>query len=136
MSPNPIKLLQDALHLPATGSTVVLPNFNNAYDPYVAAHCTTADPGRLVTMATSTEDWPVWEMHPAGDEVVVVLQGKAEFIQDLGDGRFTRLVLGPNESLVNPAGVPHTANVLEPFTALYITPCPGTAHIPRRPGHV
>ncbi len=134
----PINLALDALHLPAHGATAVLPEFGNDYERYIAAHCTPTDPGRLVSVATTTKDWPVWEVHPAGDEVVVVLSGRAEFIQDVG-GVMHTVVLGPQEALVNPPGVPHTANVLEPFTALYITACPGTQHLPRtqtrgRPG--
>jgi hypothetical protein len=39
--------------------------------------------------------------------------------------------VGPHEAVINPAGVPHTANVIEAFLALYITPGPGTEHIPR-----
>lgn len=129
----PIRLSLDAIHLPAQGNTAVLPEFGNDYDGYMALYCSPEDPGRLMTLGTTTEDWPVWEVHPAGEEVVVVLSGRAEFIQDVS-GVMRHVVLGPNEALVNPPGVPHTANVLEPFTALYITPCPGTQHLPRNKG--
>ena len=132
MTTQPLHLERDAIHL---GETVVaLPNFNNGYEAYIAAHCKEA-PGRLVSMATSDKDWPVWEVHPAGDEVVILVSGRAEFIQQV-DGTLRRTVVGPHEVVVNPAGVPHTANVIEPFTAIYITPCPGTHHLPREAGDV
>jgi hypothetical protein len=63
------------------------------------------------------------------------MQGKAEFIHDFG-GTHRRSIVGPSEAVVNPAGVPHTANVIEPFTAVYLTPCPDTKHLPREPAHV
>jgi quercetin dioxygenase-like cupin family protein len=130
MSDSPYHLRRDAIHLGGPRSAAPVPAFNEDYERYMAAHCTEADPGRLIAVHESREDWPVWEVHPAGDEVVVVLQGRAEFLLDRG-GEITRIVVGPHEAIINPAGVPHTANVLEPFTAMYITPCPGTEHLPR-----
>ncbi|MBX3213990.1 MAG: cupin domain-containing protein [Labilithrix sp.] len=131
MSEKPLRLGPDAIHLGGQSAALAVRAFGNDYDGYVAAHCTPDDPGRLVSVAESAEDWPVWEVHPAGDEVVIVLKGRAELIQDF-DGTHRTVVLGPNDAVVNPAGIPHTANVIEPFTALYITPCPGTTHLPRK----
>ena len=126
----PYDLLQsDALHLAAAGIQPV-PGFGHDYDKYMKAHCTKGDPGRLVCVHETKEAWETWETHPAGDEVVVVLRGHARFIQEI-DGKERAVVVGPNEAIVNPAGTPHTADVIEPFTALYITPCPGTHHRPR-----
>ncbi len=125
-----LDLTHDAVHLGAALACTAIPAFNHDYDRYIAAHCTDADPGRLITIYESTADWSSWETHPLGEELVIVTQGRAEFIQDLG-GTYHRIVVGPNEAVINPAGVPHTANVLEPFTAVYITPGPGTTHTPR-----
>jgi mannose-6-phosphate isomerase-like protein (cupin superfamily) len=134
MSGLPLHLERDAIHLPATRGAVALPAFGGEYERYIAAHCTAADPGRLVAIAESKESWPVWEVHPAGEEIVIVVSGRAEFLQDVG-GTIERVIVGPNEAIINPAGVPHTANVIEPFTAVYITPCPETHHLPRKPEH-
>lgn len=126
----PFDLLQsDALHLAATGVRAV-PGFGHDYDKYMQAFCTKSDPGRLVCVFETKEPWSSWEIHPEGDEVVIVLRGRASFIQQI-DGQERTVVVGPNEAIVNPAGTPHTADVIEPFTALYITPCPGTHHRPR-----
>jgi quercetin dioxygenase-like cupin family protein len=135
MTTQHLRLLRDGVHLGDAGAAIPLPAFDNGYDRYIAAHCGKDAPGRLVTMATTTEDWPVWEVHPAGDEVVIVVSGKARFIQDIG-GERRRTIVGPSEAIVNPAGVPHTADVIEPFTAIYITPCPDTTHLPRERHHV
>lgn len=130
MSEKALHLERDAIHLAARG-VAPIPDFNNEYDRYIAAHCTADDPGRLVGISESKEDWPSWEIHPAGEEVVIVLNGKAEFLQDF-DGTIKRIIVGPNEAIINPPNVPHTANVIEPFTAVYITPCPETRHVPRK----
>lgn len=128
---NPLHLLNDAAHLAAPSRVVPVPGFAHDYERYLAAHCTPADAGRLVAVYESKTDWPSWECHPAGDELVVVLSGRARFFQQLPGGDERSVELGPFEALVNPAGVPHTADVLEPFTALYVTPCPGTTHTGR-----
>ncbi|HSN72533.1 MAG TPA: hypothetical protein VLT59_13545, partial [Steroidobacteraceae bacterium] len=36
--------------------------------------------GRLVTKARFTSDWPTWEIHPAGPELVLLLEGEVEFV--------------------------------------------------------
>lgn len=120
----------DALHLAARAVRPV-PGFDQDYERYLENHCTKDDPGRLVSIYETTAPWAAWETHPAGDEVVIVLRGTARFIQEIG-GEQRVVVVGPNEAIVNPAGTPHTADAPEPFTALYITPGPGTTHRPRR----
>lgn len=123
-------LLNDAIHLATRGVTPV-PDFGHDYETYIKRCCTEDDPGRLLTMAETTEPWAAWEIHPGGDEIVIVLRGRARFIQEI-DGLERVVEVGPNEAIINPAGVAHTADVIEPFTALYITPAPGTVHRPRR----
>jgi len=62
--------------------------------------------------------------------LVIVLSGKAELLQEI-EGEARRVILGPKEAIINPQGVWHTANVIEPFLALFVTPGPGTNHRPR-----
>ena len=86
---------------------------------------------RLNLMIESTaEDWKTWERHPLGDEIVIILEGAGEFIQQQHDTEI-RITVGPGDTVVNPAGVWHTADVREPIRAVYMTPCPGTDHRPR-----
>lgn len=126
----PIDLTHDAVHLSDRQQMIPVLQFEHRYDEYVAKHCVGGEVGRLVTLFTSTEHWSSWETHPAGDELVLVISGRAEFIQ-LVDGVERRVVVGPNQAIINPAGVAHTANVIEPFAALYVTPGPDTSHRPR-----
>jgi hypothetical protein len=81
--------------------------------------------GRLVLMDTQAQTWDSWERHPAGEEVVLLLSGRVDLIQDL-DGEHRRIELHPGEFAINPPGVWHTADVIEPGDGLFITP--GTGH--------
>lgn len=83
--------------------------------------------GRLVSMYTFDESWDVWEMHPEGDEVVLVLDGTMTLHQEL-DGERTTLTLEAGEYAVNPPGAWHTADVDSPARVLFITAGMGTQH--------
>jgi len=130
----PFDLSRSPIHLstPAAGRPSAVPMHNFGFDgpsfeAYIAAQCTDADPGRLVMIETSPVDWGAWECHHLGDELVIVLEGEAEFIQQI-DGEERRFKVRPGDTVINPPGVWHTANVTKPLRAIYITPCPGTEH--------
>ena len=42
--------------------------------------------GRLVGTYHNAQDWDIWEMHPAGDEVVCLLSGAIDVVLDEPDG--------------------------------------------------
>jgi quercetin dioxygenase-like cupin family protein len=86
--------------------------------------------GRMVTMNEQAESWPTWERHPAGEELVILLEGRIELIQEI-DGDERRVELRAGQALINPPGVWHTADVHEPGRGLFITPGTGTEHKPR-----
>jgi hypothetical protein len=126
-----LHLLKDAVHLHGTRSKASpVFEFNHNYERYLTEFCSEQDPGRLVSVYETKSDWEAWESHPAGDELVIVLSGKAELLQEI-EGEERRVILGPTEAIINPQGVWHTANVIEPFLALFVTPGPGTNHRPR-----
>jgi mannose-6-phosphate isomerase-like protein (cupin superfamily) len=86
--------------------------------------------GRLVGTFHNAADWDVWEMHPAGDEVVSLLSGAVDVVLDEGSGE--RVVeLRPGATCIVPRGVWHTANVHTPGDTLHITRGAGTQHRPR-----
>lgn len=84
--------------------------------------------GRLVAAHRFTESWGMWEMHPAGDEVVVCLDGKMTLHQLMADGTTTTVTLGPGDFVINPPGCWHTADVTGEASALFITAGLGTEH--------
>ena len=133
MAEEPFDLDTTFVHLGLGARATPLPDFSwspeylAAYDDRFAAD---GDEGRLVTLGELDESWTTWERHPAGDEVVVLVSGKAELVQDL-DGNERRATLTAGQAVVNPRGVWHTADVIEPGRALFITPGRGTEHRPR-----
>jgi mannose-6-phosphate isomerase-like protein (cupin superfamily) len=86
--------------------------------------------GRLVTAMDMAEDWGVWEMHPAGDELIVVVDGEVRFHLDDGATTSEVEVVAP-EFIVVPTGTWHTADALGPARLLIVTWGEGTTHRPR-----
>ncbi|MCA8916687.1 MAG: cupin domain-containing protein [Planctomycetes bacterium] len=88
-----------------------------------------ASEGRMVSAYEMTDDWDHWENHPAGDEVLVVLEGAMTLI--LEEGSEERLIeLTAGKTAIVPRGVWHTAKVAMPTTLLAITPGQGSGHRP------
>lgn len=96
---------------------------------YEDEHAADGDDGRLVAMSPQDRSWTSWERHPAGEEVVVLLSGRVDLVQDT-DGEENVVELRPGFAAINPAGVWHRSVVHEPGQALFITPGRGTEHRP------
>ena len=60
----------------------------------------------------------------------MLLSGRVDLIQDV-DGEQKVVELRAGQATINPPNVWHTANVIEPGDALFITPGAGTEHKPR-----
>ena len=125
-------LSKSPIHLPSDPTAPAVPihafGFDGpAFEAYMEKHCTPAAPGRLAMIESSPTNWGAWECHEAGDELVIVLEGEGEFLQEI-DGGTRTTPFGPGSTFINPAGVWHTANVRKSMRAIYLTPCPGTKH--------
>ena len=70
-------------------------------------------------------DWNSWEMHPDGDEIVMLLSGAVDLVLDEPGGERT-VELRDRATAVVPRGVWHTANAIAPSEALHITRGAGT----------
>lgn len=122
------------IHLGLGASAVAQPEFPRDeramawYMDYAARHAADGAEGRLVSLFTFTESWAGWEMHPAGDEVVVCLSGRMTLIQEQADGGVDRVTLQPGEYAINPPGVWHTADIHGTAQGLFITAGAGTQH--------
>lgn len=99
------------IHLGGHASAIPQPEFPRDeramgwYMDYGARHGADGTDGRLVSLFRFTEDWAGWEMHPAGAEVVVCLDGSLTLIQQHGDCEKVRTTLGPGEYAINAPGV-------------------------------
>ena len=122
------------IHLGLGATAEVEPRFTGDvawYDDYAERHRSDGREGRLVSMHTFDVSWSIWEMHPAGAEVVLCTAGTITLLQQQADGLVTSVRLGAGQYAINPAGVWHTADVEGPSTAVFITAGEGTQHRPR-----
>ncbi len=125
---------KNPIHLGLGAVAVELPPFTGEmqwYADYGATHASDGAEGRLVSYFRFTEDWTSWEMHPAGDEVVLCLSGQMTIHQEHANGGADTVTLGPGDYAINPPGTWHTADVAGEATALFITAGEGTEHKPR-----
>ncbi len=80
----------------------------------------------LVSAYHFDRDWPTWEKHPAGDEMVVLLSGTAELVLRGEDGDEVVALTRAGEYLCVPSGTWHTARIADAAQLLFITPGEGT----------
>lgn len=130
---NALRLEQCFVHLGRGARAEAQPPFDGMawYDAYTARHAGDGAEGRLVSQYTFTQDWASWEMHPAGDEVVICTHGAMVLVQERQDGQVIRTPLAAGEYAITPAGVWHTADIAASATAIFITAGAGTRHRPR-----
>jgi mannose-6-phosphate isomerase-like protein (cupin superfamily) len=86
--------------------------------------------GRLVGIFRYDADWNSWEMHPDGDEIVLLLSGAVDLVLEEAGGERT-VELRDRAAVIVPRGIWHTANAIAPSEALHITRGAGTTHRPR-----
>lgn len=70
--------------------------------------------------------WPTWEMHPAGDEFVCLLEGDVVMTLALPAGDESVHLTDPGAFVIVPKGVWHTAAPNKPTRMIFVTPGQGT----------
>jgi mannose-6-phosphate isomerase-like protein (cupin superfamily) len=80
----------------------------------------------LVAEYEFSEDWSTWERHPAGDEIVVLLSGKAEMVLHKDAGDESLVLVEPGSYVIVPEGTWHTAKTSVTTRMIFITPGEGT----------
>jgi mannose-6-phosphate isomerase-like protein (cupin superfamily) len=88
----------------------------------------------LIASFSFDDDWPIWEIHPQGDEFVCLLSGDADMILDTGDGRQRFRLNAPGPFVIVPKGTWHTAQVHAPTTILFVTVGQRTENREQPPG--
>ena len=130
----PDRLEERFVHLGPGATAVPQPAFTGGmewYEGYDTRHGGDGREGRLVSHYSFTGDWPGWEMHPHGSEVVICTAGSMVLTQEWPDGRRETVTLNPGDYTINPPGVWHIADVIQPASAIFITAGEGTVHRPR-----
>ncbi|MDT3680307.1 MAG: cupin domain-containing protein [Burkholderiaceae bacterium] len=81
-----------------------------------------------MTAFTFSEPWSVWERHPAGEELVLLLSGAASLVLAESDQERDVQLSSPGSYVLVPKNVWHTARTKVPTTMLFVTPGAGTEH--------
>ena len=85
--------------------------------------------GRLAMAARLSEDMSHWERHPAGDEILLLLSGRALLVlEGQADASDEEIEMGAGETCVVPRGRWHRVKVIEPGDMVFMTPGEGTSH--------
>ena len=84
----------------------------------------------LVSSFAFAADWTTWEMHPAGDEIVCLLTGRATLVLERDGGEEIVHLANPGAFAIVPRGTWHTARTGVPTQMLFVTPGEGTRNRP------
>jgi mannose-6-phosphate isomerase-like protein (cupin superfamily) len=118
------------VHLGQDGTSAQLPG-GDAFWSMPEKELDAIGEGWLVSEFVFTEDWPNWEMHPAGDEIVYLLDGQIRLLLDMPSGRQEIPIEGKGAAVI-PKAVWHTAKVAKPSRVLHITMGKGTQSMQSR----
>jgi mannose-6-phosphate isomerase-like protein (cupin superfamily) len=86
--------------------------------------------GRLVSGFRLERDVDHWEIHPAGDEVLVRLSGRFEVVLERDGAERIVALDAAAPCCVIPAGAWHAIRVREAGVVVFLTPGEGTQHRP------
>lgn len=77
---------------------------------------------QLVSSLNFDRDWPTWEIHPHGDEVVMLLSGAARMVLDEPGGQRVVELSKAGDYVIVPKATWHTAKIAVPTAMLFVTP--------------
>lgn len=118
------------LHVQDGGRTDEIPVSDSFWGELAAGRFPQLDEGRLMSAFTFAQSWSMWERHPAGAELVMLLSGAATVVLE-EQGRERAIELRqPGEFVLVPPNVWHTARTVTPTKMLFLTPGAGTEHRP------
>ena len=80
----------------------------------------------LVSSYAFDDDWPTWEVHPAGDEFVILVSGDVELVLAKEGGDETIRMSEPGTFVIVPRDTWHSARVHCHSVMMFITPGEGT----------
>jgi hypothetical protein len=121
---------REFLQLDDGGDATVVPVTDDFWQRLAAGKLPQLEQGRLVSQYGFSQDWPSWERHPAGDEVVMLVSGAAEFLLEMPQGIQSVRLQEAGSYVLVPRGIWHTAKARQPTLMLFITPGAGTEHRP------
>ena len=124
------EIVDTYLHFRDGGRADVVPVSDSFWAELSAGKHAQLDQGRLMSAFTFSEPWSMWERHPAGEELVMLLSGAATVVLDESGQQRTVELSTPGAYVLVPRNVWHTARTAVPTTMLFLTPGAGTEHRP------
>ena len=85
--PGPFDVDTTFLRLRGEGSVEALPVGTDFWSRLMSGQLGNFHHEYLVTSARYESDWPGWEQHPLGDEIVILLSGAVTFVLEQDSGR-------------------------------------------------
>ncbi|MFP6860717.1 cupin domain-containing protein [Pseudomonas sp.] len=129
MSTNqPEEILHSYLHVQDGGKTEQIAVTEQFWSDVVNGARPELDQGRLMSAFSFSANWPSWERHPAGEELVMLLSGSAMLLLEEASGERALLLDTVGSYVLVPQGVWHTARTTQPTMLLFLTPGAGTEH--------
>jgi mannose-6-phosphate isomerase-like protein (cupin superfamily) len=123
-------ILDTYLHFRDGGRAEAIPLSESFWEELASGAYPQLDQGRLMSAFTFSEAWAMWERHPAGEELVMLLSGAVTVVlEESGVENAIRLT-EPGSYVLVPQNVWHTAKTSVPTTMLFLTPGAGTEHRP------
>lgn len=126
--PSPFDLSSTYLRLRADASVEPLPVDDRFWQRLTTGQLGTFHNERLVMSQAFDTDWPSWEMHPNGDEIVCLLSGAVTFVLERERGTQAIELKDSGTYVIVPKGTWHTAKARGPARMLFITAGEGTQH--------
>lgn len=124
------QILSTYLHFRDGGRADAIPVSESFWSELAAGKFPQLDQGRLMSAFTFSEPWSMWERHPAGEELVMLLAGSATLVLEESGEEHTIQLSDPGSFVLVPQDVWHTARTRVPTTMLFLTPGAGTQHRP------
>jgi oxalate decarboxylase/phosphoglucose isomerase-like protein (cupin superfamily) len=123
-------ILSTYLHFRDDGRADAIPVSDSFWQELAAGKHSQLAQGRLMSAFSFSEPWSMWERHPAGEELVMLISGGATLVlEESGQERSVHLNT-PGSYVLVPRNVWHTVRTAVPATMLFLTPGAGTQHRP------
>ena len=87
----------------------------------------------MISSYAFEEDWPTWEVHPAGDEFVILVAGDADLVLAGERGDETVRMTEPGTFVIVPQNTWHTARIRRHSVMLFVTPGEGSVNADQPP---
>ena len=82
----------------------------------------------MISSYAFDDDWPTWEVHPAGDEFVSLVSVDADLVLAQADGDETIRMTEPGTFVIVPQNTWHTASIRRHSVMMFVTPGEGSVN--------